>query len=65
MPSSGRSNGNWGEKIRLPVFYIKQLLGIAMGVDHKKLGWHRLITSPGPFCENYQKHLDFEGVNQP
>ncbi len=35
-----------GEKIGLPVLYITQLLGIAMGIDHKKLGLHRLITSP-------------------
>ncbi|MDP1993417.1 MAG: CoB--CoM heterodisulfide reductase iron-sulfur subunit B family protein [Syntrophales bacterium] len=36
----------WGEKIGLPVLYMTQLLGIAMGIDHKKLGLHRLITSP-------------------
>jgi heterodisulfide reductase subunit B len=35
-----------GEKIGLPILYVTQLLGIAMGIDHKKLGLHRLITSP-------------------
>lgn len=38
-----------GEKIGLPVLYITQLLGIALGIDHKKLGMHRLITSPKNF----------------
>lgn len=35
-----------GEKMGLPVLYLTQLLGIAMGIDQKKLGLHRLITSP-------------------
>lgn len=37
------------EKIGIPVLYITQLLGIAMGIGHRKLGMHRLITSPGSF----------------
>ncbi|MBM4329754.1 MAG: hypothetical protein FJ117_00785 [Deltaproteobacteria bacterium] len=41
-----------GEKIRLPVFYITQLLGMALGIDQKKLGLNRLITSPKKFLEN-------------
>ncbi len=39
------------EKIGLPILYITQLLGIAMGIDHKKLGLHRLITSPRGFMQ--------------
>jgi len=34
------------EKIDLPVFYITQLLGIALGIDNKNLGIQRLVTSP-------------------
>lgn len=41
-----------GEKIEIPVLYITQLLGIAMGIDHNKLGIPRLITSPkGLLCK--------------
>lgn len=40
-----------GERIRLPVLYITQLLGIALGIDYKRLGLHRLITSPKPFLQ--------------
>lgn len=35
-----------GEKIGLPIFYITQMPGVAMGIDHQRLGIHRLITSP-------------------
>ncbi len=45
-----------GEKIRIPVLYITQLLGLALGVDHIRLGINRLITSPrgllGKFTRN-------------
>jgi hypothetical protein len=46
-----------GEKIGLPVLYITQLLGIAMGIDHKKLGMHRLITSPKTFLRKVNPHI--------
>ena len=35
-----------GEKIGLPVLYLTQLVGLALGIDYKRLGLHRLITSP-------------------
>src|SRR3989339_1204940 len=35
-----------GEKIKIPVLYITQLLGLALGIDHKRLGLQRLVTSP-------------------
>jgi len=35
-----------GKKIGLPVLYITQLLGLALGFDPKRLGIHRLVTSP-------------------
>ncbi len=40
-----------GEKIGLPVLYITQLLGLALGIDYKKLGIQRLVTSPKPFLQ--------------
>jgi heterodisulfide reductase subunit B len=40
-----------GEKIRIPVLYITQLIGIAMGIDYKRLGLHRLVTSPKAFLQ--------------
>jgi heterodisulfide reductase subunit B len=46
-----------GEKMGLPVLYITQLLGIALGIDHKKLGLHRLITSPKLFLRKMNPHL--------
>ncbi len=35
-----------GEKINLPVLYITQLLGMALGLDYKRLGLQRAVTSP-------------------
>jgi len=35
-----------GEEIDIPILYITQLLGIALGIDHKSLGIQRLVTSP-------------------
>lgn len=40
-----------GEKIGLPVLYITQLLGVALGIDEKALGLHRLITTPKPLLQ--------------
>jgi heterodisulfide reductase subunit B len=45
-----------GRKIGLPVLYITQLLGIALGVEEQKLGFHRLITSPGNFLRKIMSH---------
>ncbi len=35
-----------GEKINLPVLYITQLIGVALGLDPKSLGLHRSLVSP-------------------
>lgn len=40
-----------GEKIGIPVFYITQLIGIALGIEYKKLGILRLITPPKTFLK--------------
>lgn len=36
------------EDFRIPVLYVTQLLGLALGLSPRKLGLHRLITSPAP-----------------
>ena len=35
-----------GERIRLPVLYLTQILGFALGLDPAELSWSRVITSP-------------------
>jgi heterodisulfide reductase subunit B len=35
-----------GERLDLPVFYFTQLLGLALGIDERELGFGRLIVSP-------------------
>jgi heterodisulfide reductase subunit B len=35
-----------GERIDLPVLYFTQLMGIAMGIDERRLGLSRLFVSP-------------------
>lgn len=37
-----------GEKIRIPVLYLTQLLGMALGIDQGRLGLHRLVVTPKP-----------------
>ncbi|MEW6410307.1 MAG: CoB--CoM heterodisulfide reductase iron-sulfur subunit B family protein [Nitrospirota bacterium] len=45
------------EKIELPVLYITQLLGIALGIDYKRLALHRLITSPKPLLQKINNFI--------
>ncbi|MCL5022053.1 MAG: CoB--CoM heterodisulfide reductase iron-sulfur subunit B family protein [Nitrospirae bacterium] len=40
-----------GEKINLPVLYITQLLGVALGLDYGKLGLQRALTSSKPLLQ--------------
>jgi heterodisulfide reductase subunit B len=40
-----------GEKIEIPILYITQLLGIALGIDYNSLGIQRLVTSPESFLK--------------
>ena len=56
MPSSASLSGNQGRKWGFRVLYITQLLGIAMGIEQKKLGLHRLITSPRDFMQKIKFH---------
>ena len=43
-----------GEKIGLPVLYLTQLLGLALGIDPPRLGFSRLITSPRGLLKKVQ-----------
>jgi heterodisulfide reductase subunit B len=47
-----------GVKIGLPVLYLTQLLGLALGLEPQKLGLERLITQPRSLL---QKIIDSEG----
>jgi heterodisulfide reductase subunit B len=47
-----------GVKIGLPVLYLTQLLGLALGLDPQKLGLERFITPPRSLL---QKIIDSEG----
>lgn len=42
----GASEREAGEKIGIPVLYLTQFLGLALGLALRDLGFHRLITSP-------------------
>lgn len=42
-----------GGKLKLPVFYYTQLLGVALGIEHKKLGLH---LNQSPVEELLKKH---------
>ncbi len=49
------------EKIRIPVFYVSQLIGIAIGVDPKSLGFHRLLVSPGELLQKINHRNESHG----
>lgn len=40
-----------GTRLELPIFYFTQLLGLALGVDKRKLGLKRHLVSPMPLLE--------------
>lgn len=44
-----------GEKINLPVLYITQLLGLALGLDYRKLGLQRSLTSSKPLLKRIKQ----------
>jgi heterodisulfide reductase subunit B len=43
-----------GEKYRMPVFYMTQLLALAAGVSSQKLGLDNMIVSPLPLLREKQ-----------
>ena len=42
----GKVNGKFGTRYNLPVFFITQLIGLALGLDDRALGLNTLIVSP-------------------
>ena len=46
-----------GGKLKLPVFYYTQLLGVALGIEHKKLGLHLNQSSTEEFLKKHNLHL--------
>lgn len=42
----GKISKKYGEKINIPVMFFPQLMGLAFGLDKKKLGLHRLFVQP-------------------
>jgi heterodisulfide reductase subunit B len=35
-----------GERFGMPILYFTQLMGVAMGIDQRHLGFDRLFVSP-------------------
>ncbi|HLO25951.1 MAG TPA: heterodisulfide reductase subunit B, partial [Geobacteraceae bacterium] len=46
--------GASGEQFGLPVFYMTQLLALAVGVSPGKLGFDSMIVNPGPLLKEKQ-----------
>jgi heterodisulfide reductase subunit B len=44
----GRVNNFFNKKFKLPIVFFTQLLGVAMGIDMKKLGFGKEIVAAGP-----------------
>ncbi len=44
----GQINSALKENFRIPVFYYTQLLGYALGIDRKELGFNKLCVNPKP-----------------
>ncbi len=42
----GDINKKYGTSYKIPILYLSQLIGLAQGLDHKKIGLDRLIVSP-------------------
>ena len=47
----GRIEGKYGTKYRIPVLYLTQLIGLALGIDAGKLGLDSNIVSARPLLE--------------
>lgn len=47
----GMINRKYKKNFRLPIFYFTQLLGLALGVDPKKLGFDKNIVDPMPLLK--------------
>ncbi len=50
-----------GEKIGLPVLYVTQLVGIALGLGPEELGLNMNSVSPMPMVENVYERMAQQG----
>ena len=41
---SGRVNAYFNEDFHLPIVFFKQLLGVALGIDYKQLGFGKELV---------------------
>jgi len=49
-----------GEKIGIPVLYVTQLVGIALGLGPEELGLNMNSVSPMPMVEKVYERMGFE-----
>jgi heterodisulfide reductase subunit B len=47
----GRVNGFFGTDFNLPIIYFTQMLGIAFGIDSKKLGFGKELVTAMPMLK--------------
>lgn len=47
----GMINAKFKKNFRMPVFYFTQLVGLALGIAPKKLGFHKHIVDPMPLLK--------------
>jgi heterodisulfide reductase subunit B2 len=48
----GRVNGYFGTSFKLPIMYFTQMLGIAFGIDPKKLGFGKELVAAMPVVKS-------------
>jgi len=53
-----RAEKEIGEKIRLPVLHLPQMIGLALGISEKRLGLGRHIVNVNAFLEKLAYHND-------
>ncbi|MBC2713035.1 MAG: CoB--CoM heterodisulfide reductase iron-sulfur subunit B family protein [Desulfosarcina sp.] len=55
-------NRYWRTKFRMPILYITQVIGYALGIDSERLGTKKLFISPDALLRDICKH--FEKVDE-
>jgi len=58
----GRVNKKFKTNFKLPVLYVTQLIGLALGIDEKALGLHMNIVSPRPVLKYISKQEAASGA---
>ena len=51
----GKVNARYKTNYNLPVFFVSQLIGIALGIDHASLGLNTLIVSPDKLLKSLRE----------